>query len=200
MRYLVDLAGQLRQAPADQAAAVAETIGRVLDQVLPHDDHAVRQALDAPDSRGETVTGDWGEVAAELLRQAGDGDLAIDGPAAPSAAEVSFWTSRFLLAEKAVSEDELEMRGQSPGDPDLIRLDRHDGGEQWPAFQFGADGAPLSLVRAVNQLLDADEDPWGAADWWLGHNQWLDAVPARLLGQVPDELLLDAARAVDPGV
>jgi hypothetical protein len=207
LRYLIDLAGQLRLASADQAAAIAETIGRVLDQVLPGDDqvlpgddHPVRQALDAPDTRGTTVIEDWQEVAAELLRQAEDPDLAGDVPRAPSAAEVRFWTSRFLLAESALSEDELEVRGQSPGDRDLIRLERHDGGEQWPAFQFGADGAPLSLVRIVNRLLDADGDPWGAADWWLGHNQWLDGVPARLLGQLPDDLLLEAARAVDPGV
>src|SRR5450631_186236 len=98
LRYLIDLAGQLRLASADQAAAIAETIGRVLDQVLPGDDHPVRQALDAPDTRGATVIEDWQEVAAELLRQSEDPNLAEDVPRAPSAAEVRFWTSRFLLA------------------------------------------------------------------------------------------------------
>jgi hypothetical protein len=91
-------------------------------------------------------------------------------------------------------------RGLDRADPDLIRLERDDGGEQWPAFQFGPDGAPLSLVKIVNRMLDADIDPWGVADWWLGHNQWLDGVPARLIGQVTDSDLIDAARAVDPGV
>lgn len=46
------------------------------------------------------------------------------------------------------------------------------------------------------QLLDAAEDPWGVADWWLGANAWLGAVPAQLLGRVADDVLLDAARAV----
>jgi hypothetical protein len=202
LRYLTDLAGQLRLAPADQAADVAQTIGRVLDQVLPRDDDdPVRQALnDASVTRGETPTRDWRDLADQLLRQAEDPDLSTAAAATPSAAEVTFWTSRFLLAETALDQDDLEIRGQSPRDPGLIRLDRDGGGEQWPAFQFGADGTPLSLVRAVNRLLAADEDPWGAADWWLGHNQWLDGVPARLIGQVPDDLLLDAARAADPGV
>jgi len=33
------------------------------------------------------------------------------------------------------------------------------------------------------------------ADWWLGRNAWLDAIPADLIGQVDDALLVRAARA-----
>ncbi len=51
------------------------------------------------------------------------------------------------------------------------------------------------MVVAVNRLLDADDDPWGVADWWLGANAWLDAVPARLLGTPGEHGLLAAARA-----
>jgi hypothetical protein len=36
----------------------------------------------------------------------------------------------------------------------------------------------------------------GVADWWLGVNPWLDGRPSDLVGDVPDELLLRAARAV----
>ena len=52
------------------------------------------------------------------------------------------------------------------------------------------------MVLAVNRLLDADEDPWGVADWWLGGNARLGAVPAQLLGRGHDDLLAAAARAV----
>ncbi|MGI3222935.1 hypothetical protein ACRJ4B_02000 [Streptomyces sp. GTA36] len=52
------------------------------------------------------------------------------------------------------------------------------------------------MVREVNRLLLAGQDPWGAADWWLGDNEWLDGVPAELLDVVPDELVLAAARAL----
>jgi hypothetical protein len=118
----------------------------------------------------------------------------------PSPGEVTFWVGKWLLGQHALTEDDLRERGLAPDDPDLIRLERRDGGEQWPAFQFGADGAPHPLVKTVNRLLDADEDPWGAADWWLGHNQWLDDVPVRLIGQDQDDRVIAAARALDPGV
>jgi hypothetical protein len=204
LSYLVELLGRLGEAGPDAADEVVESIGRTLDQVLPHDDHPVRQALDIDERRGGRVTRggitieDLPELATELLRRPGSLDLPT--AESPSAAEVTFWVSRWLLAEVALTEDDMADRGLDRADPDLIRLERDDGGEQWPAFQFGPDGAPLSLVKIVNRMLDADIDPWGVADWWLGHNQWLDGVPARLIGQVTDSDLIDAARAVDPGV
>ncbi len=176
---------------------MAVEIGRVLDQVLPRGDHPVRRALDAEIHRGATATEDWQELAHALLGRANGVDLAV--APAPSPEEVTFWIGRWLLAEAALTEDEVRDRGQDPGDPGLLRLDRDDGGEQWPRFQFGPDGAPLPVVRTINRMLDAEADPWGVADWWLGHNQWLDGVPARLLGDVDDDLLIEAARAVDPG-
>ncbi len=51
------------------------------------------------------------------------------------------------------------------------------------------------MVLAVNRLLAARDDPWGVADWWLGGNAWLADVPAELLGEVDDEVLVRAARA-----
>jgi hypothetical protein len=101
-----------------------------------------------------------------------------------------------LLGAPALTEDEVRRRGADPADPGLIRLDRVDGGHQWPEFQFAPGGGPLPVVRAVNQLLDAAADPVGTADWWLSKNGWLDEEPCRLIGRVPDNLLLQAARAI----
>ena len=200
LRYLRELIGRLSQAGADDDMEIAAEIGEVLDQVLPHDDHPVRQALDAETRRSATAVGDLAELAGQLLQEWDSAEPALAAAPSPSPAEVEFWTSRWLLGQAALTADELRSRGQDLADPDLIRLDRDDGGDQWPAFQFGSDGATLPLVRAVNRLLDAEEDPWGVADWWFGHNQWLDGVPARLIGRVPDDLVIAAARAVDPGV
>jgi hypothetical protein len=164
----------------------------------------VRVALDieerrgVPTVRGGIVVQDWQEVAAELLERVQDLDLTK--AVSPSAAEVTFWVSRWLLDEAAFTQDQVRARGLDLEDPALVRLENDDGAEQWPKFQFGPDGMPLPVVRIVNQMLDADSDPWGVADWWLGHNQWLDGVPARMIGQVTDDVLIDAARAVDPGV
>ncbi|MGH3278213.1 MAG: hypothetical protein ACRDNW_03655, partial [Trebonia sp.] len=94
------------------------------------------------------------------------------------------------------TEDEVRLRGADPADPGLIRLDRPDGGQRWPSFQFTPGGGPVPVVRAVNTMLGADTDPLGVADWWLGVNAWLDGRPSDLIGDVPDEFLLRAARAV----
>lgn len=101
-----------------------------------------------------------------------------------------------LLQVPSLTEDEVDRRGADPADPDLIRLDRADGRRQWPAFQFAPGGGPLSVVRAVNRLLGAAADPIGTADWWLSKNGWLDDEPRRLIGRVPDDLLMQAAGAI----
>ena len=112
-----------------------------------------------------------------------------------------------LLSVPAQSAEELRGRGVDPDQPHLIRLDGCDGcdgcddhqGPRLPDFQFDAQGRPLSLVLAVNALLDADADPWGVADWWLGRSAWLERSPAESLGAVPDDVLLALARALVEG-
>jgi hypothetical protein len=52
----------------------------------------------------------------------------------------------------------------------------------------------------VNDLLDVANDPVGAADWWLSRNAWLDGQPSQLIGVVPDDHLLRAARALSQEV
>lgn len=81
----------------------------------------------------------------------------------------------------------------------LIRLTDGQDTAHVPAFQLDpVTGAPYPVVVEINRMLSADEDPWGAADWWLGSNVWLNAAPARLLGTGADDALLSAARAETP--
>lgn len=101
-----------------------------------------------------------------------------------------------LLRAAALNADEVRQREADPADPGLIRLERPDGGQQWPAFQFAPDGTPWPVVREVNQLLDASSYPLGAADWWLSRNGWLGEPPSLLIGAVPDDHLVSAAQAI----
>jgi hypothetical protein len=103
----------------------------------------------------------------------------------------------WLLAEPALPAASL---GLSPEQAhDLIFLTDGDKAERVPAFQLDPEsGTPYAVVVEINRLLSADVDPWGAADWWLGSNVWLDAAPARLLGTGADQALLSAARAEIP--
>jgi hypothetical protein len=104
-----------------------------------------------------------------------------------------------ILAAPAVTEVQVRERGVDPDSPGLIRLSGPDGDVRLPAFQFAADGRPYPVVAQINVLLDAGDDPWGVADWWLGLNGWLDAIPAESIGRVDDELLIASARAVFQG-
>lgn len=61
----------------------------------------------------------------------------------------------------------------------------------YPSFQIDVEhGRVYEAVEQVNLLLDAVEDPWGVASWWLAPN-------GRLGGAVPADLLGDAKREAD---
>ncbi|MGW0331100.1 DUF3168 domain-containing protein [Streptomyces sp. NPDC003011] len=124
---------------------------------------------------------------------------AADGGTGPLPAAERRWASarERILSEPAVTADELrDGFGVEADEAELIRLRSQDGAELLPAFQFGPDGRSRTLVLTINGLLGAALDPWGVADWWLGPNLWLDAVPAALLGAGLDDQLLAAARVV----
>ncbi|MFJ8694348.1 hypothetical protein [Streptomyces roseolilacinus] len=104
-----------------------------------------------------------------------------------------------LLAVPALSEDAVRRRGGDPYASGLIRLRGAGGAVRLPRFQFSGGGLPWPVVLEVNALLGADEDPWGAADWWLAGNAWLAASPAALLGAGRDDDLVGAARALVDG-
>jgi hypothetical protein len=100
-----------------------------------------------------------------------------------------------LLAAAHLTPVTLVACGGDPQHRHLIRLPSPAGDVVLPAFQFGAGGSPHSVVLAVNELLGAEDDPWGVASWWLDRNAWLGAVAAELVGHIDDVRLLDAARA-----
>jgi len=120
-------------------------------------------------------------------------DRDISGPEPLDPEEIWAGARRRLLQAPSMSAAQVTALGNDPVRSELIRLERDDGTAQWPLFQFGPDGALLPLVRRINEMLGAGDDPWGVADWWLGPNAWLDGVPAQLIGVLADEVLLATA-------
>ncbi|MFD6878652.1 MULTISPECIES: hypothetical protein [unclassified Streptomyces] len=104
-----------------------------------------------------------------------------------------------LLAAPSLGDEEVLRTGCDPNAPALIRLRATGGPTRLPSFQFTPDGRLRDTVRDVNLLLDADGDPWGAADWWLSPNAWLDAEPALLLGTADEPRLPETARLLTEG-
>ncbi|MFB7377946.1 DUF3168 domain-containing protein [Kitasatospora purpeofusca] len=198
-----DAIAALLDAPSAEPERTARRIVRLVLAALP-DEHPVRAAL--ADSvrysravRLESANRDAVLQVLDLVRGRSTDD---GGPEAPPEPEPNALpvppedADDWLLAADSVSAADYRSGGHDPADPDLIRLTDRQGTVRLPSFQFdGASGRPLPVVVAVNRLLDADDDPWGVADWWLGANAWLDAVPARLLGTPGEHGLLAAARA-----
>lgn len=56
-------------------------------------------------------------------------------------------------------------------------------GYLYPAFQFDHDRRDVfSEVRAANERLEAANDPWGVASWWVSRHARLGVRPADLVG------------------
>jgi len=171
---------------ADQATIVTEIADFLVENLPP--EHPVRRAL-AEGYLFQSTAIDWTALELDLRGKAKDGPSSIGGLILRSVVER-------LLSAPALTEDEVRQRGGDPADPGLIRLDRADGSRQWPQFQFAVGAGPLPVVQAVNQVLGAAADPVGAADWWLSRNGWLNGEPHQLIGRVPDDVLMRAARAI----
>ncbi|WP_030824420.1 hypothetical protein [Streptomyces hygroscopicus] len=123
----------------------------------------------------------------------------VDWPTlAPASAAIARAVRQRLLTAPARGPEQLT--GAAAADPagaGLIRLSDPERGDRYPDFQFDPDtGEPRPVVQRINRMLLSDQDPWGAADWWLGGNTWLRAAPAALVGQVPDTRLTEAAAAL----
>lgn len=151
--------------------------------------HPARQALAGRRRLNTGAALDWQRIAHAL--RALPGIAPEDGPQDDGPDEDDAW----LLDGPVLTEQEVRARGCDPARSDLIRL--VDAARQvvLPSFQFGPDGQPVAVVAAINRLLEAGEDPWGVADWWLGQNAWLRGIPADLVGEVDDSLLMAAAAA-----
>jgi hypothetical protein len=117
----------------------------------------------------------------------------------PATTKVRPLVDAWILAAAADTPKTVRRRGVDPDLLGLIRLNRPDGRVSLPAFQFTRAGEPKPLVLRINQVLGADTDPWGAADWWLCPNTWLAGTPADLLGTLDDHVLVAAAVAAVEG-
>lgn len=74
----------------------------------------------------------------------------------------------------------------------LVALPSQDG-IRYPKFQFRPDRTDVyEVVRTVNTLLDAKNNPWGAVSWWLFPNDRLGDCPANLVAETQDDLSTDA--------
>ncbi|GAA3199214.1 hypothetical protein [Actinocorallia longicatena] len=200
---------------AEVRSALPEGRGEELDdlveQLADEGDPVVVRALAVRVARLLLDLGDEHEIRAELRggdrdeHGAGPDDEAWFGlaerlavradPARPTSEEIA--AAPDLLPDAAMLDAaDLAAAGLPPDPPGLIRLDPETGPSRWPAFQFGPDGLPRPVVQEINTLLGSDEDPFAVAEWWLGRNGWLGGVPADLLGAIPDDRLLAAARAL----
>ncbi|GAA2207290.1 hypothetical protein GCM10009850_027480 [Nonomuraea monospora] len=156
--------------------------------------HPVRRAiptgirrLDRADEPVDQAGAMWGE----LIERYGHRLLPEMPDPSRSPAELLAAVQRRLLGAPSHLPGEVA-DGYGAG---LVRLDTPEGTTRLPAFQFDADGRARPLVLLVNSLLNAEEDPWGVADWWLGGNAWLGAAPADLIGTERDDDLVAAAQA-----
>ncbi|GAA1266773.1 hypothetical protein [Streptomyces javensis] len=116
----------------------------------------------------------------------------------PESAEIARAVRQRLLTAPARGPEQLTgTAAEDPTGAGLIRLSDPERGDRYPDFQFDPDtGEPRPVVQRINRMLLSDQDPWGAADWWLGGNTWLRDAPAALVGQVPDARLTEAAAAL----
>jgi hypothetical protein len=181
-----------------EARSDPEEVARIAGRVL----QLLSAALPAkPDSRTRLAT------TAALDRPVADVVLAMlfdpsspqwnltdEDPVAALKARIRNW----LLSAPAHDAARLAAAG-TIGSPHLIGLPRPEGSAQFPSFQFDHSDAPIPVVVAVNEILGAAGDPWGAAGWWLAPSLWFPDPPAAMIGTVPDTRLVTAAHAAMDG-
>jgi hypothetical protein len=211
---LAEMLRRVAEADQQDRLDVAGELILFLVRRLP-EDHPVRRAF-ALDRRGMGTgtidLADFDEIAAQLADLDFSDEPAPPPGSAPAPAPAQASASAdpgevdqaVLDLADAIRADLLAAPSRSPaevraggGDPDgegLIRLPASVRDVRLPAFQFDADMRPRAVVVTVNRLLGAERDPWGAASWWLDGNTWLGDVPADLVGRVPDDAIVAAAR------
>ncbi|MEV5983124.1 hypothetical protein [Streptomyces sp. NPDC052114] len=185
----------LAETAPDDNRAVRRALQGVRLALLPLPfDHPVRLAVDSERLAGPPVgPAAVGEARKLLARLAGPPDTSV------TTTEIVETSRRALLTAPSLSEGEARARCDGAVPSELIRLPDPERGPRYPDFQFVRDGRPYAVVLRVNRTLLADIDPWGAAAWWLGGNTWLGGPPASFVGELPDEELCGAARALVEG-
>ncbi|PJN19942.1 hypothetical protein CG724_06930 [Streptomyces sp. CB02120-2] len=191
LRQLGLLMAALRMADAEAAGRAALLAARLLGEQLPDRFPRESRLTATPEHPDARVAGHLGFSAEDLAVLVLDGHRMVG----PVLGEVR----ARLLAAPSLGDAEVLEGGCDPYGPGLVRLHGAGGLVRLPAFQFTADGRARALVREVNALLDADHDPWGAADWWLSPNGWLDDVPQRLLDTPRERHLVTAAELLTEG-
>ncbi|GAA2339332.1 hypothetical protein [Streptomyces violaceusniger] len=186
------------RAAGDDARAVRRAVRQVRLALLPLPrEMELRRKLDQFRSGGaapSAVLPDTDRLA-ELIRLLDS----VDWPTLdPESAEIAGAVRQRLLTAPARGPEQLTgTAAEDPTGAGLIRLSDPERGDRYPDFQFDPDtGEPRPVVQRINRMLLSDQDPWGAADWWLGGNTWLRDAPAALVGRVPDARLTEAAAAL----
>ena len=190
-RTVRDLAdGLVTEGDAERRQLLALRMLRVLDSAL-SPAHPIRLALlDGEDFRSPATAERLDDELAALRLVAADIEAAFE----PDPAGILAAAQADLLAAASMTAGELRAVGGDPDHPDLLRLPSA-AGDRLPRFQLDSVHEPYEVVLAVNRILQAEADPWGAASWWLRANGWLDAVPAELVGTRSSDRLTAAALA-----
>jgi hypothetical protein len=120
-----------------------------------------------------------GEVSRENLVRAGARRRVLDEPMLEAESVARFLGSRSVNRGQYASQ--RRRRGELLGIPVANRY-------LFPAFQIDEENWRIRpVVSDVNRLLDAAEDPWGAASWWFSPN-------SRLGGARPADVAVDESR------
>lgn len=202
---------------AEAWRVVAEHVGERLSEsdVL---DLAARTAASHPALRGKVqalrsllaVAAGWQEIVERMAgapRRIFDPDRLADS--ALKQARIAGEAVATIWDEELLTSSEAARRlGASPANREKINVRRRqsrllglprDGGRRYlfPAFQIDATRQEIyPEVEKINRLLDAANDPWGVASWWLAANGRLGTRPVDLVGTERAAELVPAARAL----
>ncbi len=151
---------------------------------LEHDERRVRSLLTLLAS-GREVTGQIGGAPREVFDAAAYREL-IQARLRGEAIE-AIWQVPMLEPNGAAV-----ALGAKPANREIVRQRRKRSwllglprgrGYLYPVFQFDHLREDIfPEVRAVNELLNAADDPWGVASWWISTNARVDAAPMELVG------------------
>ena len=182
---------ELRRSLAAWVHGTVDDPQALLSAALRHqpDDSPVWDALAQSSVRRDgTQQLDRPEIAAIMLRTA----LEV---AEPERLRGSRLSVEAAAEERVFLAPMVAVPSRDPIDTAVLVLERR-GGFVAPAFQFAQHGDLVEGVADVNDNLDAYNDPWGAASWWLCPHAGLHAIPADLIRHGAQDDVVAASRAI----